>query len=628
MHRVHRFRALASPPFALCPREAHDVHLTAPPPNPPRHRTASLDTHTLASTTRLAIQSAVMATTPNGQDTVGQPPTGMIRPPKELQETIEKTAAYVARNGRAFIDRLRSNHRSNPKFAFVFEEDPFWNYFEWRIDEHKNGRGSQLGSGRVGEDGTITLAKPTGPTEPPEFHFSARMPNINAQDLDVVKLTARFAAKNGRAFTTQLAQREASNSQFDFLRPQHSLNQFFNRLVEQYKELLSGENEEQRKAQLEENVKNKFNMLEKAKARAEWVKYQEKQRQEREKKDEDERIAYAEIDWHDFVVVETVLFTDADEQTELPPPTSLGDLQSASLEQKAAMSLRPHNMRIEEAMPDEDLSQWNQPSPAVQMPQPQVLPYQPQQATYPAEYPPQRTAQEEEEERLIRERRDQMERAQQAQAAAKAGPPQMKIRSDYVPRAQAKRKNANLVPCPNCRQMIDADEMEQHMRGKCLIFFSFFCDRTDANFLRSRTSRSSVEGTEGEGRCSLCNQQLINSGRSEQSQASRQPARRYLRPYYRCAYLPRGGGQEEEGSQRIRWTTNDCRRGANGPDAGHEHSGADPSDSPKGQAVRHRVSENCTKLQNFGFAGGHCHGSITGVGGITDFSGLLLRISG
>lgn len=415
-----------------------------------------------------------MATTPNGQDTVGQPPTGMIRPPKELQETIEKTAAYVARNGRAFIDRLRSNHRSNPKFAFVFEEDPFWNYFEWRIDEHKNGRGSQLGSGRVGEDGTITLAKPTGPTEPPEFHFSARMPNINAQDLDVVKLTARFAAKNGRAFTTQLAQREASNSQFDFLRPQHSLNQFFNRLVEQYKELLSGENEEQRKAQLEENVKNKFNMLEKAKARAEWVKYQEKQRQEREKKDEDERIAYAEIDWHDFVVVETVLFTDADEQTELPPPTSLGDLQSASLEQKAAMSLRPHNMRIEEAMPDEDLSQWNQPSPAVQMPQPQVLPYQPQQATYPAEYPPQRTAQEEEEERLIRERRDQMERAQQAQAAAKAGPPQMKIRSDYVPRAQAKRKNANLVPCPNCRQMIDADEMEQHMRGKCLIFFLFF----------------------------------------------------------------------------------------------------------------------------------------------------------
>ncbi|KAL1630712.1 putative pre-mrna splicing factor [Diplodia seriata] len=406
----------------------------------------------------------------NGLESVGQVPTGMIRPPKELHDTIEKTAGYVSRNGKVFIERLRANHRTNPKFSFVFEEDAFHPYFQWRIEEHRSGRGVQPGAGQVvGADGVIQQAKPSGPTEPPEFHYSARMPNINAQDLDVIKLTARFAAKNGRAFTTQLAQREASNSQFDFLRPQHSLNQFFNRLVEQYKELLTGEYESERKAQLEENVRNKFNMLEKAKARAEWTKYQEKQRQEKEQKDEDERVAYAEIDWHDFVVVETVLFTDADEQTELPPPTSLNDLQSASLEQKAAMSLRPHNMRIEEAMPDEDLAQWAQPSPAVQMPQPQVLPYQPQpQATYAAGHGPQRTAQEEEEERIIRERREHMERAQQAQAAAKAGPPQMKIRSDYVPRAQAKRKATTQVPCPNCSQLIDVDELEQHMKIELL----------------------------------------------------------------------------------------------------------------------------------------------------------------
>ncbi|GME64350.1 pre-mrna splicing factor [Neofusicoccum parvum] len=396
-------------------------------------------------------------------------PQGVIRPPKELHDTIEKTAGYVARNGRAFIDRLRANHKSNPKFSFVFEDDAFWPFFQWRIDENKSGRGTAAGAGRVGEDGAPQPSKPSGPTEPPEFHFSARMPNINAQDLDVIKLTARFTAKNGRAFTTQLAQREASNSQFDFLRPQHSLNQFFNRLVEQYKELLSAEEEEARKAQLEVNVKNKFNMLEKAMARAEWVKYMEKQREKKEQEAESERVAYAEIDWHDFVVVETVLFTDADEQTDLPPPATLSDLQSASLEQKAAMSLRPHNMRIEEAMPDEDLSQWNQPSPAVQMPPPQVLPYQPQpQAAYSTDYGPQRTAQEEEEERLIRERQLERERAQQAQAAAKAGPPQMKIRSDYVPRAQAKRKATTQVPCPNCHQLIDVDDLEQHMRIELL----------------------------------------------------------------------------------------------------------------------------------------------------------------
>lgn len=535
----------------------------------------------------------------NGPDSVGQLPAGVIRPPKELHETIEKTAGYVSRNGKVFIERLRANHRTNPKFSFVFEEDPFFAYFQWRIEEHKSGRGAQTGAGQLGADGAIQQARPSGPTEPPEFHFSARMPNINAQDLDVVKLTARFTAKNGRAFTTQLAQREASNSQFDFLRPQHSLNQFFNRLVEQYKELLSGENEEERKAQLEENVRNKFNMLEKAKARAEWTKYQEKQRQEKEQKDEDERVAYAEIDWHDFVVVETVLFTDGDEQTELPPPTSLNDLQSASLEQKAAMSLRPHNMRIEEAMPDEDLSQWNQPPPAVQMPQPQVLPYQPHpQATYATGQIPQRTAQEEEEERLIRERREQMERAQHAQAAAKAGPPQMKIRSDYVPRAQAKRKVANQTACPNCNQLIDVDELEQHMKSKFIPVF--FHVNSNTNLRCSRAPRSSVEGAEGQGGRSLFHQQPVDARCRKQSQASCQSARRHLRSDDRSPHLCRGGSQEKEGGQRIRWTAYECRCDPDGSDAGHEHPGTDPPDSPEVQAVRNHGSRIVQKHEAMG----------------------------
>ena len=52
--------------------------------------------------------------------------------------------------------------------------------------------------------------------------------------LDVVKLTAQFVARNGRQFLTQLMNREQRNYQFDFLRPQHSLFQYFTRLLEQY----------------------------------------------------------------------------------------------------------------------------------------------------------------------------------------------------------------------------------------------------------------------------------------------------------------------------------------------------------------------------------------------------------
>lgn len=51
---------------------------------------------------------------------------------------------------------------------------------------------------------------------------------------DVVRLTAQFVARNGRQFLTNLMNREQRNYQFDFLRPQHSLFNYFTKLVEQY----------------------------------------------------------------------------------------------------------------------------------------------------------------------------------------------------------------------------------------------------------------------------------------------------------------------------------------------------------------------------------------------------------
>ena len=55
-----------------------------------------------------------------------------------------------------------------------------------------------------------------------------------------MRLTAQFVAKNGRSFLNQLMQREAKNFQFDFLRPQHSLFQYFTKLVDQYTKVCDG----------------------------------------------------------------------------------------------------------------------------------------------------------------------------------------------------------------------------------------------------------------------------------------------------------------------------------------------------------------------------------------------------
>ncbi|KAI9376248.1 Pre-mRNA splicing factor PRP21 like protein-domain-containing protein [Aspergillus egyptiacus] len=421
--------------------------------------------------------------TPTVSDDVSKPPEGVVLPPKDIRAIVEKTAGYVARNGAVFEDRVREKERSNPKFSFLTPNDPYAPFYQWRLSEIKAGRGTDVSAGRPGEP-TPTPAPeaPKGPEQPPEFHFSARMPIINAQDLEVVKLTALFVAKRGKSFMTALSQREARNFQFDFLRPQHSLYQFFTRLVDQYTILLRPEgiseatSEKKRLAELEQNVKNKFHVLDRARQRADWVKYQEQQKQKKEEEEEKERIEYAQIDWHDFVVVETVLFTEADDQVDLPPPTSLNDLQSASLEQKAMMSLNP--LRIEEAMPtDMETPTYYNAYPA--QPEPQPV-YQPVGPAYPPQVPPPpqpqaiptppvaTTAAAQEEEQRIRERMEAREQA----AAAKAPPTQqpMRIRSDYVPRAQARRLNPSgaTALCPNCKQQIPEAELQQHMRIEML----------------------------------------------------------------------------------------------------------------------------------------------------------------
>ncbi|GFG06912.1 pre-mRNA-splicing factor sap114 [Aspergillus udagawae] len=420
--------------------------------------------------------------TPTLLDEVNKPPEGVVLPPKDIRAIVEKTAGYVARNGFVFEERVREREKNNPKFSFLNPGDPYASFYQWRLNEIKEGRGTAVAAGRPGEPTAAPEPeKPKGPAEPPEFHFSARMPIINAQDLEVVKLTALYVAKRGKSFMTALSQREARNFQFDFLRPQHSLYQFFTRLVDQYTILLRTEgidestSEKSRIAELEYNVKNKFHILERAKQRAEWVKYQEQQKQKKEEEDEQERIAYAQIDWHDFVVVETVLFTEADDQADLPPPTSLNDLQSASLEQKAMMSLNP--LRIEEAMPTDQEAQVyynayppSQPEPVAQPAPPSVSPYPPQ-VPVPQPYPMASSAAQEEEQR-IRERMEARELAAAAQAAAKAPPGQqpMRIRSDYVPRAQARRLNPSgaTALCPNCHQQIPVAELDQHMRIELL----------------------------------------------------------------------------------------------------------------------------------------------------------------
>src|SRR5579871_1913849 len=65
-------------------------------------------------------------------------------------------------------------------------------------------------------------------------------------------------------------------------------------------------------------------------------------------------VEFQQIDWHDFTVVATIEFTNADDAIELPPPTSLTDLEYATLEQKRMMVNYDPDVRRLEAMPEDN----------------------------------------------------------------------------------------------------------------------------------------------------------------------------------------------------------------------------------------------------------------------------------
>ncbi|RMZ85928.1 hypothetical protein DV736_g6519, partial [Chaetothyriales sp. CBS 134916] len=368
---------------------------------------------------------------PDLPDAATRPPEGIVLPPRDIRAIIEKTAGYVARNGAVFEDRIRDKEQGNPKFSFLAPGDAYAAFYQWRLSEVRSGRGTAVSAGRTG-DNTPLAEKPKGPGRPADFVFSARMPNISAQDLEVVKLTALHVARKGKGWMTALSQREGRNYQFDFLRSAHSLHPFFQRLVDQYTLLLQTGPEAQKAEQariqaLQANLHDRF--------------------------------PYAQIDWHDFVVVETVLFTDADDHAELPPPTTLNDLQSASLEQKAMMSLARPDMRIEEAMPTDDMAGYaytdpyhvphtsgymaEAPQPAVARPPPSYSP-----APAPSSTPPATSA--------------------SPTPQPVAGKPPMRIRQDYVPRAQQRAQRAQTALCPNCGQQIALAELDNHLRIELL----------------------------------------------------------------------------------------------------------------------------------------------------------------
>ncbi|XP_072163145.1 splicing factor 3A subunit 1-like [Diadema setosum] len=302
-----------------------------------------------------------------------KPMVGIIYPPPEVRNIVDKTASFVARNGPEFETRIRQNEISNAKFNFLNPGDPYHAYYRHKVKEFQEGKAAEpVGIAPiklicccfhytiqlpVTQPKPTLLVEPVVPKEPPpEFEFVCDPPSINAFELDVVKLTAQFVARNGGQFLTNLMNREQRNFIFDFLRPQHSMFNYFTKLVEQYIKVLIPPKDLHGKLTNEGDSRRA--VMEQVSQRVEWEKHQERLRKKDEEEREKERVAYSQVDWHDFVVVETVDY-QPDEEGQFPPPLKPSEIGARILaeeryEQFGEELAEEEDVEMEVASEDED----------------------------------------------------------------------------------------------------------------------------------------------------------------------------------------------------------------------------------------------------------------------------------
>ncbi|KDN44145.1 hypothetical protein K437DRAFT_248024 [Tilletiaria anomala UBC 951] len=294
----------------------------------------------------------------------------VILPPPDIRNIIAKTAEYIARLGKQFEERMRSEDKGG-KLAFLDPQDPFHAYYQQTLEgfaSAKDGLVDRLSEeapnqqpGAVGDPakGQVPVTDGAAQVEPfalePErFLFSAELPSTTAVDLDVLKLTALFTATRGRSFASDILVKEGKSFQFEFLRPSHSLFPFFNRLVEQYRLVLDAPEEIRQKlpmdvgepsgAQLDSRIGAgkgglRTQLLAQVQVRAAWEQKVRDSKRRKENEEEALRAAFDEIDWQDFVIVQTVELTENDMHIDLPLPMSIRDVENMTLAQKKLASM-------------------------------------------------------------------------------------------------------------------------------------------------------------------------------------------------------------------------------------------------------------------------------------------------
>mmetsp|Transcript_19271 Transcript_19271/g.31389 ORF Transcript_19271/g.31389 Transcript_19271/m.31389 type:complete len:836 (-) Transcript_19271:147-2654(-) len=295
---------------------------------------------------------------------------GIITPPPDIKVIVDRTASFIARLGEQFEREIISRNGKNKQFQFLFPDNHYHKYYKDMIQQMKSGEAQkkkaeeekkkavqaaeaeakraeeeklkeeeakrtrtlkeklylQLANLKIADEKAVAAAAAKtagqqggGGAPPPKNVYSVRTPSIvTPVDVDIIKLTAQFVARNGRQFLAGLTAREQRNPSFEFLNPAHPLFTFFQKLVDAYAKVVIPPSK--LLDSLRTKAANPATIYGEVLVQS---KHEAKRRAEEAEKSGDrdaaEESMLATIDWHDFVVVETITFTTEDDEY-LPPP--------------------------------------------------------------------------------------------------------------------------------------------------------------------------------------------------------------------------------------------------------------------------------------------------------------------
>ena len=284
---------------------------------------------------------------------------GIIVPPPDIKAIVNKTAQFVARNGKSFEERiLASDEGKSSKFNFLKAIDPYYAYYEQQIayferlnrgeeienlgqqkDENEeqkqendhnmiveeikeeisqdnkqkeraiysNSNSEDIIQKESNMNPLIEYLRNKSEERPVNLELLVKEPNeIDAMQADIIKLTSQFTATGGREFLTGLAQTESGNDMFGFINPTHRYFSYFRNMVDVYAKMIQPPEEQKLFVTMNTNRHGALTNI--------TNKWMWKQADEEKKRNaaliESERFADLGIDWHDFIVVETIDLED------------------------------------------------------------------------------------------------------------------------------------------------------------------------------------------------------------------------------------------------------------------------------------------------------------------------------